>query len=181
MGNDDVARHAFLKQQLTGLNHRFAMEPGAHLTIMQRVRDGNDGHALVMGHEIAYDRDGLVFRQSRTGEIEGFVETVAAQRTHLGQAGVVQLRTVWINHGRKTRCIGRDHHVFGEAAFKAETGYTEIGILVSEFQIAGVIGGLRNAPRNIQRPPVGLLAFYYQMIGLLKQAAERCAHHQRRH
>ncbi len=50
-GHGDIARHAFLEQELAGLDHRLAMEPGAHLAIMQRVGDGDDGHALVMRHE----------------------------------------------------------------------------------------------------------------------------------
>ena len=59
---DDVARHALLEQQLARLDHRLAMEARAHLPVLQGVRDGDDGHALVMRHEVAHDRDVLRLR-----------------------------------------------------------------------------------------------------------------------
>src|SRR3546814_3157663 len=89
MPNDNPSGLAFLKQQLAGLDHRFAMETIAHPGIVQSVRDGDDGHALVMGHETANDRDILIVRKPRASEIEGLVEAIAAASSHRIEAGIV--------------------------------------------------------------------------------------------
>ena len=56
MDHGNVPGHALLQQELGGLYHRFAVEPGAHLATVERVCDGHDGHPLVMGHEAAHER-----------------------------------------------------------------------------------------------------------------------------
>ena len=78
MRDGDVARHALLQQQLAGLDHRLAVEARAHPAVLQRVGDGDDGHALVVRHEVAHDRDVLALGQPRAGEVERLVEAVAA-------------------------------------------------------------------------------------------------------
>ena len=157
------------------------MEPGAHPSVLQGVGDRHDGHALMMGHDGADDRDALVLRKARRSEIEGFVEAVATARSHGGEARVVRSRPLRVDHGRETRRIGRDHDVLGEAALQAETRNAKIGILVGEFRIAGVVGGFRDTPWNPERSPVGLLALHHQATGLLEQAAGGSPHDQRRH
>jgi hypothetical protein len=157
------------------------MKTRAHLAIVQSVGDGDDGHALVMGHEIAHDGNVFVIGKPRAREIERLVKTVAAERAQRGETGVIALRAVRVHHRRERRRVRRDHHIFGEAAFQAEAGNTEIGILISELHVAGVVGRFGNAPRNTQRAPVSLLALHHQAAGLFQQAADRRAHHQRWH
>ena len=82
MRDRDVARHALLQQELAGLDHRLAVEAGAHPPVLQRVGDGDDRHALMMRHEVAHDRDVFAFGQPRAREVEGLVEAVAALRAH---------------------------------------------------------------------------------------------------
>ena len=181
VGHGHVPRHALLQQQLAGLDHRFAMEALAHPAFVQGVRDGDDGHALVMRHEAAHDREPGVVGQPGPGEIHGLVEAIAAGRAHVGEAPVVAQRTGGIDHGGQARRVGRDHDVVRQAALEAQARHAEIGILVGEFHVAGVVGRLRDAPGNVQRLAIGLLALHHQPVGLLEQAAGRCAHHQRRH
>ncbi len=180
-GNGDVPGHTFLKQELSGLYYRFTVEPSAHLAIVKGIRNGNDSHALVMGHEAAYDDEGLAIGQPRSGKIDGFVEAVATAGSHLRQAFEVQPRTVRLHHGGKTRCIGRYHHILRESPLQTEPWNAEVGILVGEFDVPGIVGRLRDAPRNAQRPPIRPLPLHRQTTGLLEQAADRRAHHQRRH
>ena len=46
--------------------------------------------------------------------------------------------------------IGRDDGVRAEAALQAEAGHAEIRVLVGELQVAGVVGGLRDAPGHAE-------------------------------
>ena len=78
MGDRDVARRALLQQQLGRLDDRLGVEARAHHAVEQRVGDGHDRHALVVGHVGAHDRPGLAFRQAGRREVERLVEAVAA-------------------------------------------------------------------------------------------------------
>ena len=60
----DIARHAFLQQQFRRLNHGFGVKARAHSGVEHGIGDGDDGHALVMGHEGAHD--GAISRPSGT-------------------------------------------------------------------------------------------------------------------
>ncbi|MNN29878.1 hypothetical protein D3C81_1434990 [compost metagenome] len=181
MGQGDIPWHAFLQQQFAGLDHRFAVEARAHPAILQGIGDGDDGHALVVGHEAVHQRHAFIVRQPRAGEVQRLVEAVAALRAHLLQAGVVAPRRLRIDHGRQAGRVGGDHHVLGQPALEPEPRHAEVGVLVGELQVARVVGGLGDAPGNAQRAAIGLLARHHQAIGLLQQAARRRAHHQRRH
>ena len=86
----DIARRALLQQQLAGLYHRLAMKPFAHPAMMQRVGDGDDGHALVMGHVARTIATSSSVRKSRAGEIERFVKAIAASCADLGEPRVVR-------------------------------------------------------------------------------------------
>ncbi|MNZ63373.1 hypothetical protein D3C78_815180 [compost metagenome] len=181
MGQGDIPWHAFLQQQFAGLDHRFAVEARAHPAILQGIGDGDDGHALVVGHEAVHQRHAFIVRQPRAGEVQRLVEAVAALRAHLVQAGVVAPRRLRIDHGRQAGRVGGDHHVLGQPALESQPRHAEVGVLVGELQVARVVGGLGDAPGNAQRAAIGLLARHHQAIGLLQQAARRRAHHQRRH
>ena len=148
LGNHDFAWRALLKQELAGLNHRFAVEPRAHLTVMQNVSDGDNRHALVMRHEVVNNREVLVVRQSRAGEIECFVEAVPPARPQSRKACVVSLRSVRIDHGREAGRVGRNHEIFGKPALQAKPRNSKIGVLVREFEIARVVGAFSKYPRE---------------------------------
>ncbi len=112
MRDCDVPGHALLEQKFAGLDHRFAVEARSHLAIVQRVRYRDDGHALMMGHEVADDRDVLAFGESRTREIKRLIEAVAAACSQRREAGVVLTRAMRVHHRREARRIGGDHDVF---------------------------------------------------------------------
>jgi len=56
----NVAWSALLQQQLGGLHARLRVKPAAHDPVQQHVRDGDDRHALVMGHVRAHDDEARV-------------------------------------------------------------------------------------------------------------------------
>jgi hypothetical protein len=147
----------------------------------QGVGDGHDGHALMMRHEGAHDRHGLVFRQPDRRIVQRLVEAVAAARAGRGQALEVARRGLRIDHGGKRRRVGRDDDVLPQAALETEARHAEIGILVGEFAVADVVGGFRDAPRHAERRPVVDLALHDQPAGLLDEASGRRPDDQRGH
>jgi hypothetical protein len=83
MGGRHIPRHALLEQEFARPDHRLAVEALAHLPAVEHVGDGDDGHALVMGHEAAHDGDGFARGAPRLVEVQRLVEAVAAARAHL--------------------------------------------------------------------------------------------------
>jgi len=176
VGDGDIARHAFLQQQFTGLDHRLAMEACAHLAVLQGIGDGDDGHALMVRHVIAHDDERLAIRQACRSEVQRFEEAVAPERTHLRHAPEVLLGASRVDHGREPGGIGRDHQIFRQPSLEAQARHAEVGVLVGELHVAGVIGRFRNAPGRVVVVAIFLLALHDQTIGLLQQAARRGAH-----
>ena len=65
--------------------------------------------------------------------------------------------------------------------FRPSAGHAEIGVLVGQFAVAGIVGRFRDAPRHVLRAAVLDLALDDQIAGLVEDAALRLLHHQRRH
>ena len=68
-GSDLGARHAaarpLLQQQFGRFDQRVGVEAGPHDPVERGIGDGNDGHALMVRHEGAHDRDRLPLRHPR--------------------------------------------------------------------------------------------------------------------
>ena len=85
-GERDVARHAFLQQQLRRLYDGFGMKARTHPPVMQGVGDADDGHALVMGH-VSVDHGELgAFGQARACIVHGFVPAIGAAHADGGHS-----------------------------------------------------------------------------------------------
>ena len=123
----------------------------AHRAVQQRVGDGDDGHALMVRHVGAHDRDVCALRQPARRVVERLVEAVAAARADAGEPREIARRRRRIDHGRERRRVGRDHGILAQAALQPEAGNAEIRVLVGELQVAGVVGGFRNAPGQAER------------------------------
>jgi hypothetical protein len=124
-----------------------------------------------MRHEGAHDGDGLALGQARRRVVQRLVEAVAAARAEPRKPREIARAAPRIDHRRQRRRVGR-HDVFvAEAALQPEPGNAEIRVLVGELQVAGVVGGFRDAPRHAERRAVFDLPADDQAAGLLEQAA----------
>ncbi len=177
----DVARHALLQQQFAGLDDRLGMEALPHRAIEQGVGDGDDRHALMMRHEGSHDGDAFALGHARRRIIQRIVEAVATLRADLGQTRQIGRGGARIDHRRQSGGVGRDHPVFAETSLQPEAGNAEVRILVSELQVAGVVGGFGYAPGQAQLRGVVDLPAHDQTVGLLEQASRRRAHDERGH
>ena len=132
-------------------------------------------------HEGANDRVVLALGQTRARVIQRLVEAIAAARAHLREPGEVARRGRRLDHRRERRRIRRHDDVLAEAALQPQPRHAEIRVLVCQFQVAGVVGGFRDAPGQAERRAIGHLPADDEAARLLEQAAGRRAHHQRRH
>ena len=83
---EDLARNALLQQRRDRADPRFAHSPSRTRTVVQRVAQRNDRHALMVGHERIDDRMGAVAGLPLGSEVERFDETHFAARTHAFQS-----------------------------------------------------------------------------------------------
>ncbi len=178
MRHGDIARRAFLQQQLRGLHVDVGMEAVAHAAVEQRVGDGDDAHALVVRHVGADQYARSVFRQAARREVHGLEEAVAAARADASECAVVGERRLDVDHGREAGGVGRHHLVLREATLEAQPGHAEIRILVGELEVARVVRRLGNSPGNLQFFAVLDLPLHHQPAGLRQQTTARRAQHQ---
>ena len=68
-----------------------------------------------------------------------------------------------------------------QAPFQPEAGHAEVGILIGQFEIARVVRGFGNAPRQPELRAVLDLTTHHEPIGLIEQTSGRRAHDERRH
>ncbi len=151
----DVVRHALLQQELRSLDDRLGMKARAHLTVIQRVGNANDGHSLMMGHVGAHDRKSRAFRKPCAGEIDRLVPAVGTERPQTSHSVVVFHDCGRRDHGCQSARIGRNDDAFYESTFVAEIGYAKAGILIGLLDVTRVVFGFRHAPRHVQ--PVAIL------------------------
>ncbi|MNF43877.1 hypothetical protein D3C84_249780 [compost metagenome] len=170
-----------LQQQIAGLHHGVFMETGAHLPPVKGVGEGHYGHPLVVGHEALHYGNLLAVGQARGGKVEGLVEAVTAAASHGGQPLEVCQGRPRVDHGGQPGGIGGDHPVLGQPALEGELGDAEIGVLVGELHVPGVVSGLRDAPGDAEGVAVADLGVDDQPAGLLKLRADRGPHHQGGH
>lgn len=78
MGDRDVARRSFLKQKFSRLNLGFMMEARTHHAIEQGVGNGDNDHALVVGHIGTHNCLELSIRQTRRRKVDRLVEPITS-------------------------------------------------------------------------------------------------------
>ena len=117
----------------------------------------------------------------RAGVVERLVEAVSAARADGGKALEIAHGAFRIDHGRKRRGVRRDDGVLAQAALQSQAGHAEVRILVGELEVARIVGGFGNAPRNADLRAIADLSLDDQAVGLFQQASGRRAHDERRH
>ena len=180
-GGCNITRHPFLQQQFDPLDHRLGMKPVPHPPLLQRICKGRDRHALVMRHKAAHDGEVLLFLQAGGRKIDCLIKPISPLGAQRRQPRIVLFGSTGINHRSQRRGIGCDHPVLAEPAFQAKPRHPEIGILISHFQITGVVRGFRYPPWHTKSCAIALLARNNQPVCLLQYRSRRCPHHQRWH
>ena len=157
------------------------MEALSHRAVEDRVGDPGDRHALMMRHEGADESEALAFRNPRGGEVHRLIESKPAPGAQCRQTFEVCGRGRGINHCGQPGRIRRDDAIFAEAPFQSEARHAKIGILIGQFQIARIVGGLGNPPRQPEFFAVFDLTAHDEPICLLQQTPRGRAHDERRH
>src|ERR1022692_1792448 len=158
----DIARRPFLQQKLGRLDDWIGMKARSHRSAVKRVRDSNQTHPWMLRHIGAHDGDTLTLLNTPRRVVQGLIPAVPATPAHVGQTGEIPHRGDWFDHGCERRRIGRDDDILTEPALESEAGDTKIGILIGEIEIAEVVRGLGNPPRNSELSAVFDLAAHDQ-------------------
>ena len=77
--------------------------------------------------------------QSRLRIVDGFVETMNAQRADLGQCLHVSSHCLRLEGQRQQRSIWRDHQVIRQVAFEAEARHAKRTVLIILRSVKGII------------------------------------------
>ena len=123
----------------------------------------------------------LAVRDPGRREVERLVEAVTAAGAEGLKALEVLRGGLRVDHARQSGGVGSDHGIVRQPPLQAEPRNAEVGVLVGELQVLGVVSGLRYAPRRPHRRSIFDLAADDQPIGLLEQALGRRPHDDGRH
>ncbi|MNQ85882.1 hypothetical protein D3C85_1010580 [compost metagenome] len=163
------ARNALLQQEHGRLEGRVRFKAGLHRASQQYVRDRQESHSLVMRHVRIDDCAGLARRQSARRVVDGLVEAVAAKQAFLGEALQVPARLVRRHHQRQHGCVGRHHHVVGQASLQTQARHAERPVLIVHADVEQVIRAFGHAPGDAELVAVLDLGAHGRHAGLLQQ------------
>ena len=109
------------------------------------------------------------------------VESIAPLRADSAQTVEIGQRRPRVHHRGERGRVGRNDSLFAKAAFQPEARNAEIGILIGQLQVAGIVGGFGYTPGKSEFRRVGDLTADDQSVRLFEQASRRRAHDERRH
>ena len=178
----DELGHALLEQEIGGLNPRVGMETLLHRRSVQDVVEREQAHALMVGHPGAQHDAALeIGRQSLGRVVDGFVEAEPADHPFVAQARQVVEHVPRRNRRGQDRRIGGDDEILAQTTLEAEPGNAERAVLVVPVEVAGEVGGLRDAPGHAALRPVLDLALDHRVVGLVEERPGVGAHDEQRH
>ncbi len=157
------------------------MKAPLHHVAVDEVVERDEAHALVVRHEGANDGALLRLRQALRRVVDGLVVAVARERALAREAAQVRQRPARRDHRRQRRRVRRDHEVFREPALEPQAGHAEGAVLVVEVEVAAVVGGLRDAPRDAALLAVFDLPPDHRPVRLVEQRPAVAAHDEERH
>ena len=174
-------RDALLQQQQRGPQLRVGLEAALHRLAEQQVRQCQQAHALVVGHERSHDRAAAPARQPRRRVVDGLVVAVGARQPLFGQPHQVLVCGPGLDHQRHHGGVGRHHQVLGQPALQAQAGHAEGAVLVVQRGVGGVVARLRHAPWHAALAAVVDLPLHRRAHALVEQRVLVAGHHQHRH
>ena len=157
------------------------MKTVANGAVRQHIGEGYEGHSLVMREIRPNDGNFLTFRNASACVVEGLVESVRSAPAFFLNALEVLRSCDWINHGRKTGCIGGDHDVFAQSALQPEPGNAKRGVLITQIDIPRIVGGFGDSPWHPPFSAIFDLPAHDQFGSFVKQTSGGRTHHQGRH
>ena len=156
--DDRMFRHPFLQQQLGGADQRVGKKAALHRSIEQRMRERQQAHPLVVGHEAAHDGVVRPREHARRGVVDGFVQPVVAEKAGGGEGLQIATGVAGDDRQRERGRVGSDDQVLRQSALEAQPGNAERAVLIDLVHVDGVVARLRDAPGNVTLPSVVDLA-----------------------
>ena len=189
LGEDRLARHALLQQQLGRLDPRVGVEPRHEDIVMEDVGERDERHALMMREERAHDF-GLSVAGGRSASrcrlprpiVDRLVEAESAVEARRVERVASSTRpppgstrpASAVAYGATTRSSARPR-------LKPKARHAERLVLIVARAIRERVRRLRDAPRHAPLPAVFDLPAHARAAALVEQRAGIAAHQQQRH
>ncbi len=152
-----------------------------HGTVEEQVGQGEQAHALVMGHVGPNHRARLAAWETGRRVVDGFIESELSLGAFFGESLQIHAGVFRRHHQRERRGIGRNHDIVGKPAFQSQPGHAECPILVVQMHVDRVVAGFRNPPRDAALFSVGDLPLHRCLAGLVEQGVVVRRHDQQWH
>ncbi len=174
-------RNTFLEQQHGRLEQTIGREPPLHRTLQKLVRQREQAHPLVMGHERPDHHPGLPASLPGRCIVDRLEEAEPAEKPQLGQSLQIAAGFFGRHHQRQRRGIGCNDQIIGKSALESQARHAEGAILVIELHVHRVVAGFRDSPGDAAMVPILDLSGHRCLAGLIEQCLLVGWHHQQRH
>ncbi|MBF8260466.1 MAG: hypothetical protein HW377_2840, partial [Actinobacteria bacterium] len=166
-----------------GLRNPFLirLEPLLHRTVEEQGIQGEEAHALVMGHEGPDDRARLPATLPGRGVVDRLEKSVFPEELLVPEPLQIPARLLGGHHQRESGRIRRYDQVRPQPALEPEAGHSERAVLVVETDVDHVVAGFRHPPRHVALLPVLDLPHHRRLAGPVEQRVLVRRHHQERH
>ncbi|MNV10956.1 hypothetical protein D3C71_1015020 [compost metagenome] len=135
-----LARGALLQQRQHGFDAGMRRAPALRNATQQHVGQRHDGHALVVGHVGADQREPLAMGLAFGREVQRLVKAVAPPRRQCGQRSEVGAGCAGIHLGGQRRGIGGNHQLAHGRAAQGQAGHALRRVLVGQRVVAPGVG-----------------------------------------
>ena len=95
VGHRNLARRSLVQQRGHRLDRGAGHGPALSRVVQQQIAQCHDGHALVVRHQGADDREGFAMHLSRCAEVERLDEAIARSCLKILQRDKVDAGAVW--------------------------------------------------------------------------------------
>ncbi len=185
------ARDSLLQQQLGRLDSRIGVEPVDHAVAQEDVGDGDERHALVVGHVGLHDDAGAGAGEPGRGltllgglarcVVDGVEVAERAQRARGGEVPQIAHRLGRLEQRGQRRRIGRHDELVGEPALQSQARNAELLVLIVAETVGQVVGRLGDAPRHMALAAVANLLADGHAAALIEERAGVGPHQQQWH
>ena len=178
-----LARGALLQQRQQGLNACMRHTPALRHATQEHIGQRHDGHALVVGHVGADQREPLAMGLAFGREVQRLAKTIASARRQRGQPAEVVAGRARIHLGGQRRGIRGNHQLAQGRAAQGQAGRALRGVLVRQGVVAHGISAFGNAPGHVLAQALHLRHVFAQggSPGLAQGTVVGLGDHQRRH
>ena len=174
-------RDSFKQNGFNGAHTPVVMKAALHDAARKRVVQGDQAHALVVGHIRVNHHAAFACGFVGAGIVDGFVESHGAGKLQFLHSPQILQGRRWVHGEREHGGVRSHYHLVLQAGLQAQSGNAKRMILINLIRIQGAVGAFGNAPGDMLLAAIFNLNRYRLMACFIQQRIGVAAGEQKGH